>query len=96
LCRQQCNRNVLSILPSYFYLSENALVVDDEEAPERVAVVLEVNAVVLGDGVCEVGEEGNVQTTEPALLARGVHPCKMGEVRVHRAGHNLKGIIKIG
>ena len=52
-------------------LSEDALVVDDEQAAQGVAVVLEIDAVVLGDGVGQVGEEGNVKVAEAALLAGG-------------------------
>ena len=54
-----------------------------------MAVVLEIDAVVLGDGVREVGEERDVEPAEAALLARRVHPRQMREVRVHRAGDHL-------
>ena len=71
-------------------LPQHALVVDDEEAAEGVAVVLEVDAVVLGDGVGEVREEGDLQLAQAALRPRGVHPGEVGEVGVHGARDNLQ------
>ncbi len=59
-------------------------------APERMSIVLQVDPVVLGDGMSEVGEERDVQPAEAALLARGVHPRQVSEVGVHRTGHHLK------
>lgn len=70
-------------------LPEDALVVDDEEAAEGVAVLLEVDAVVLADGVRQVGEEGDVESAEAALLARGIHPRQVREVGVDGAGDDL-------
>ena len=70
-------------------LSEDAFVVDDEEAAKGVAVVLEEDPVVLGDGVGEVRQEGNVEPAESALAAGGVHPSQVGEMRIHRASNNL-------
>ena len=38
----------------------------------------------------EVGEEGDVEPPQTALLPRRVHPREMREVRVHRAGDDLR------
>ena len=54
-----------------------------------MSLVLQVDAVVLGDGVRDVGEEWDAQLAEAALLARRVHPGQVCELRVDRAGHHL-------
>ena len=64
-------------------IPENTLGVDNEESPEGVAVLLEVDAVVLADGVGEVGEQGDVELAEPALGPGAGHPGQVGEVAVH-------------
>jgi len=70
-------------------LAESALGVNDEEAPESVSVLREVDAVVAGDLVREVGEQGDVQPAQASLCSGSVHPGQVGEVRVHATGHNL-------
>ena len=71
-------------------LAQHLLVVDDEEAAQRVAHVLEVDAVVDGDLVRQVGEQRDLQLAQPSLGAGGVDPGQVGEVRVHRGGHHLR------
>ncbi len=49
-------------------LSDDPLAVDDKQAPQTVAEVLEVDAVVLWDLVSQIGEERDVDVAEAALV----------------------------
>lgn len=56
-------------------LADDAVGVDDEEAAEGNAFLLDEDTVVLGELVVLVGEEGNVDLAEAAVTSRGVGPC---------------------
>ena len=71
------------------YLSDDSLSVDDEETAQRVAQVLEIDAVVLGYLVRDVREERNVDVAKAALVTWRVHPGQMGELTVRGDGHDL-------
>ena len=57
-------------------LPEDALAIDDEEASEGVAVVLQVDAVVLRDGVSQVAQDRDAQLAQASFAARNVGPTK--------------------
>ncbi len=62
---------------------ESTLGVDDEEATERNAVLLDEDIVVAGDGHGLVGDEGQLEVRAKATLLAGLgRPRKVGEVRV--------------
>ncbi|MNL03786.1 hypothetical protein D3C87_1243340 [compost metagenome] len=63
---------------------DDAVLVDQEEAAEGDAVVLEQDAVVTGDLLGEVGDEGVGEALDAALFALGVGPGEVREVRVGR------------
>lgn len=71
-------------------LAENTLGVDDEEAAERDALVLDEDAVAARDLGGLVGDEGELQVgAQTALLAGLLNPREMGEVGV--GGHAENG-----
>lgn len=64
-------------------LAQGALGVDDEEAAQGDALLLDQDAVVAGDLEVLVGDQGQLQVlTETALLAGALAPCQVGEVAV--------------
>jgi hypothetical protein len=70
--------------------TEGTLGVDEEGAAEVNALLLEENAVSLGDGVAAVGKETELEVgAEATLLAGGVGPGKVGVLRVGREGDDL-------
>ncbi len=70
-------------------LAQGALVVDDEEAAQGDARLLQVDPVVLADGGALVRQQGNLQRPQAALLSRGVDPGEVGVVRVGARGDQL-------
>lgn len=65
-------------------LAEGALGVDDEETAQRDALLLNQDAVVAGDAVGGVGNEGELEVGAEAALLAGL--SLPGEVRVVRVG----------
>lgn len=64
-------------------LAQGALGVDNEEAAQGDALLLDQDAVVAGDLEVLVGHQGQLQVlTETALLAGALAPCQVGEVAV--------------
>ena len=63
-------------------LPEGALVIDDEQASQGVTVLLQIDSIVLGDGVGEVRQERNIQLAQSSLCSWGGHPGQMCEVGV--------------
>ena len=57
-------------------LADDAVGVDDEEAAESDALLLNEHTVVLGELVVLVGEEGDVDLAEAAVPSRCVGPCQ--------------------
>ena len=49
-------------------LAQNSLVVDDKKASEAVTVVLQIDAVILGDFVSDVGQKRNVEGSQTACF----------------------------
>jgi len=70
-------------------LPEGALVIDDEQASQGVTVLLQIDSIVLGDGVGEVRQERNIQLAQSSLCSWGGHPGQVCEVGVHGARHNF-------
>ena len=64
--------------------------IDDEKSSQSVTILLQVDTVVLADGVGEVGEERDVQLAKTTLGPWGGHPGKVGEVGVNWAGYHLE------
>jgi hypothetical protein len=57
--------------------------------PDGVAIFLNENAIFLGDFVGNVRNQGEVDLTKTSLLAWGLYPCKVNELRVNRASQYL-------
>lgn len=70
-------------------LSQDALVVNDEQTPVGDALVLLQDTVICGDGAPCVRYQGDLHGTQTALLTWCVGPCEMGVVRVNRGGDDL-------
>lgn len=51
--------------------------------------VFKVDSVVFADSVSEVGQQWYLERAKPSFFARGVHPRKVGEMRVDRAPNHL-------
>ena len=54
-----------------------------------MSLVLQVDSIVLGDGVRDVRQQRYPELAEAALPPRGVHPGEVGELGVDGAGHHL-------
>ena len=66
--------------------------VDDEDGAESntgIRAVLDEDAVVGGDLLVEVGDQGNLHFTEATLLAGLLNPGEVGELRVNGPGEDL-------
>lgn len=61
---------------------------DDEESSERNAVWKE-DAVLVGNNLVEIGNNGNFHVSQATLRARGVHPSQMSELRIAGSSDNL-------
>lgn len=70
-------------------LSEVLFVVDDEESPEGYPGLLVEHAVVPGDAVRLVADDGDVHGSQTALLPGRVDPRQVSEVRVRGGGDHL-------
>lgn len=70
-------------------LAEDPLGVDDEHPAERDPRVLDEHAVVAGHAEVLVREDGDVHLPEPALLAGGADPGKVGVLAVAGGGDDL-------
>eukprot|EP00695_Tsukubamonas_globosa_P003627 TRINITY_DN742_c0_g1_i10.p1 TRINITY_DN742_c0_g1~~TRINITY_DN742_c0_g1_i10.p1 ORF type:complete len:141 (+),score=52.72 TRINITY_DN742_c0_g1_i10:69-491(+) len=70
-------------------LAESALAVNDEKTTEGDAFLLDEDAVVTRDLLGDVSNDGDLHVAKTALLARGVHPSEMAEVRINGASQNL-------
>lgn len=51
-------------------LPQNALLIDDEQAAQRMAQILQIDAIVLGDGVRQVAEQRNIDFAQAALFRK--------------------------
>ena len=63
--------------------------VDDKKASERVAGVVEINAVIFRDLVRQIGKEGNVELAQTAVFPRRLRPREMRELRIHGHAHDF-------
>ena len=70
-------------------LPEDPVAVNDEEAPEGVAHLFQVDPVVLADRVGGVAQQGKVQLPDPALRPLDPLPGQVGEGRVHADPQDL-------
>lgn len=78
-------------------LSDNALGVNDEETTESNAILLNEDAVVLGEGVVGVSDEGNLNLAETAVLAGDIGPGKEGVLRVGGGEEDLSvALLELG
>ena len=50
---------------------EGTLWINDEETPEGVSILLQVNPIVLADGMSEVWEKGDVELAQASLCPEG-------------------------
>ena len=66
------------------HLAQHAFRVDQEQAPQRHALLLQQHAVLAGDRLAEVGEERVAETTETAAATWRADPGEMRELRVRR------------
>ncbi len=56
---------------------------------------IEKDAILLGDGLVQIGKEGNVEgTAQTTLLAGGIDPGKVSILGVHRGTNDLASIFK--
>ena len=55
-------------------LSEDSFVVDDEQSTEWVTVVLQVDSVILRDGVGQVAHDGDAQLAETTFATGYIGP----------------------
>lgn len=59
------------------------------DLPQRMAQIVQIDAVVFGDLVRQVAEQRNLQGSQSAFLARRIDPGQVRKVRVHTAGDHL-------
>lgn len=71
-------------------LSQNALVIDNEEASEGVSQVVQIHAVFLRYLVAQVTEQWDLDVAQSSLFPRRVYPCQMRKVGVYTAGNHLR------
>lgn len=57
--------------------------------PDGVSILLNEDTVLLGDGVSEVRDQGEVDLTQSSLLTGGVDPGKVNKLRVNRGSKDL-------
>ena len=69
--------------------ANDALAVDDEETAKGDALLLEKNAILAGDILCKIGNNGNFHLAETALLAGSINPGKVGKLAIDGNGNNL-------
>ncbi|KAH0533538.1 hypothetical protein FGG08_007682, partial [Glutinoglossum americanum] len=70
--------------------ADHAFGVDQEQAAQRDAGVLDQYAVITGDRLVEVGHERVAQVAQTAVLARGVAPGEVGELAVDRHADDFR------
>ena len=75
-------------------LPQDALGVDDEQAPKRHPLVLLEHAVGLADGVRRVGQKRDIDVAQAALGSRGLHPGPVAVERVRGAADD--GALDLG
>jgi hypothetical protein len=68
---------------------KDVLFVQKEETAESDTFFFDQNTVVASDVLGEIGEDGVLQVSDTALLARSVAPSFVGEDGVNRASNNL-------
>ena len=51
--------------------------------------VVEINAVIFGDLVRQIGEEGNVELAQTAVFPRRLRPREMRELRIDGHAHDF-------
>lgn len=62
-----------------------------------MAIFLNEDTVLLGDGVGEVRDQGEVDLAQTSLLSGGLNPSKVNKLRVHRASKDLDScLLKLG
>lgn len=74
-------------------------VVDQRDTPKSntsVPALLDEDAIVLGNGLGDVGDERVADATEPALVARGVHKREVGELGINADTDDLRGVGRVG
>jgi len=71
-------------------LTQGALGVDDEQAAESDAFLLDENTVVAADLMVGVSEHGDLHLAKTALLAGLLNPGEVGELGVGGAGEELR------
>lgn len=54
-----------------------------------MAILLNVDTILLGDLVGDVRNEGELDVTKPSLLAGGLGPSKVNKVGVNRGSQHL-------
>jgi len=72
------------------YLPQIPFSVDDEKASESVTGIFEINAVVFRDLVRQIGEKGNIERAQTAVLPGSFDPSQVGELRVDGNAHNFR------
>ena len=53
---------------------QNSLSVDDKETSERVTGIFEIDAVIFGDLVRQIGKKRDVERTQSAVFSRRLDP----------------------
>lgn len=70
-------------------LLQHPLRIDEEQAPQGYPNVLQEYAVVRGDGLCHVGDQGDLHVTQASSLAGRAHPRQVRFFRVGRDADHL-------
>jgi hypothetical protein len=78
-------------------LPQDAVRVDEEQAAQGNALLLDQDAVVLADGVVLVRQQRDVDLAQAALLLRRVGPCEQRVLRVGRGEDDARAArFKVG
>ena len=67
--------------------------VDNEKATKGDSSLFNKNSVISGNGLREVSGQRILQASQAALLARGVDPGQVGEMRIGGNSDHLKRIV---
>ena len=76
----------------YSLLSQNTIWRNDEKASQRntgTVALFDQDFVVLGDGLCDVRDQGILESAKTTLVTGSIDPVQMRKDGIHRATKNL-------